>query len=50
MARESDRQSKRYDKPWPRFMDYVFDTNMISGTLRMIGSILVFTLVFGLLF
>ena len=42
--------STRHDEPWPRFMDYVFEANMIDGTLRMVGSILVYTLVFGSLF
>lgn len=38
------------DKPWPRFMDYIFQANMIDGTLRMVGSILMYVLVFGSLF
>jgi hypothetical protein len=40
----------RRDKPWPRFMDHIFEANMIDGTLRMVGSILVFVAVFGTLF
>lgn len=41
---------RRPDKLWPQFMDYIFEANMIDGTLRMVGSILVFVVVFGTLF
>ena len=40
----------RRDKQCPSFMDYIFEANMIDGTVRMVGSILVFVLVFGTLF
>lgn len=40
----------RRDKPWPGFMDYIFEANMTDGTVRMVGSILVFVVVFGTLF
>ncbi len=32
----------RRDKPWPALMDYIFQANMNDGTVRMVGSILVF--------
>ncbi|MEF2552916.1 hypothetical protein VQ042_16365 [Aurantimonas sp. A2-1-M11] len=50
MASENDTQNERHGRPWPRFMDYVFDANMIDGTVRMVGLILVFAIVFGTLF
>jgi hypothetical protein len=40
----------RHDKPLPTFLDYIFEANMIDGTIRMIGSILGFSLVLGTLF
>lgn len=40
----------RADKPWPKFMDYVFEANMIDGTIRFMAGILIFVAIGGTIF
>jgi hypothetical protein len=50
MEKLPDEPNQRFGKPWPAFMDYIFDANMMDGTVRMIASAAVFAVVFGGLF
>ncbi|BDA85639.1 hypothetical protein Sa4125_31810 [Aureimonas sp. SA4125] len=50
MEKLPDEPNQRIGKPWPPFMDYIFDANMTDGTVRMIGSIAVFAIVLGAVF
>lgn len=40
----------RRNKPWPRYMDFIYDANMIDGTIRFFAAILVYVAIFGTLF
>jgi hypothetical protein len=50
MRRTEVEEPTRRNKPWPGYMDYIYEANMIDGTIRFVAGILIYVGFFGSFF